>query len=91
MVNTYDWIIATADSSRISIIWDEIRIIIIIVLAVGPIEPIRVSSKWPAIMFADSRIDKVIGRINLLIDSIHTINGIRIPGVPWGTIWAIME
>ena len=41
-------------------------------------EPRRVNSKWPVIIFADSRIDNIKGRIIKLIDSIITINGIRI-------------
>lgn len=47
-------------------------------------EPNKDSNKWPAIMFADSRIANVKGRIINLIDSIITINGINIKGVPWG-------
>ena len=39
-------------------------------------------------MLADNRIAQVPGRIMFLIDSIHTIKGIRIGGVPWGTKWA---
>jgi len=51
----------------------------------APCEPRRVRSKWPATMFAASRIDKVPGRIIFLTVSIRTINGIRAPGVPDGT------
>lgn len=36
---------------------------------------------------AVNRIDNVSGRIIRLIDSIKTINGIRIGGVPWGVRW----
>lgn len=54
----------------------------------GPIFPKRVISKCPAIILADSRTAKVPGRIMLLILSIHTINGINMEGVPWGTKWA---
>jgi hypothetical protein len=39
-------------------------------------------------MFAMSRTASVIGRIKILIDSINTIKGIRIMGVPPGTRWA---
>lgn len=47
-----------------------------------PDDPSKVKSKCPAIMFAVSRIDRVIGRIISLIDSINTIKGIKINGVP---------
>lgn len=40
------------------------------------------------IIFALNRIAKVNGRIINLIDSIITINGINILGVPWGVKWA---
>lgn len=53
----------------------------------NPEEPSRVKSKWPAIMLAVNRIAKVRGRIINLIDSIKTIKGIRIGGVPWGVKW----
>lgn len=39
-------------------------------------------------MLAVNRTARVPGRIILLIVSIHTIKGIRIEGVPWGTKWA---
>jgi len=45
-------------------------------------EPRKVNSKWPAIIFAVRRIDNVNRRIIKLIDSIITINGISIKGVP---------
>jgi len=45
-------------------------------------EPSKVNSKWPAIIFAVRRIDNVNRRIIKLIDSIITINGISIKGVP---------
>lgn len=44
-----------------------------------------VNNKCPAIIFAVKRTVKVIGRINILIVSINTINGINKMGVPWGT------
>jgi len=50
----------------------------------NPEQPRRVKSKWPAIMFAVKRIDKVKGRIIKLIDSIITISGISIKEVPDG-------
>lgn len=39
-------------------------------------------SKCPAIRFAVSRTQSVIGRIIFLVSSIRTINGIRGEGVP---------
>lgn len=39
-------------------------------------------------MFAINRTANVPGRIIFLIDSITTIKGIKIEGVPWGTRWA---
>lgn len=50
----------------------------------GPVFPNKVNNKCPAIMFAERRIANVPGRIILLIISIHTINGIKIAGVPCG-------
>jgi hypothetical protein len=47
----------------------------------------RISRRCPAIMFAASRTDRVIGRIMLLIISIRTIIGRRGEGVPTGTRW----
>lgn len=52
--------------------------------------PNNVNNKCPAIIFADNRTARVPGRIIFLIDSIITIKGIKIPGVPWGTKWANM-
>jgi len=57
---------------------------IIILLIDCPEDPKRDRSKWPAIIFAVRRIDRVNGRIINLIDSIITINGIKINGVPCG-------
>jgi len=51
----------------------------------GPLFPRRVRRRWPAIMLAANRTDKVIGRIKFLVISIITINGIRAVGVPLGT------
>ena len=56
----------------------------------GPVLPIRVNNKWPAIILAANRTAKVPGRIIFLIVSIKTINGIKAAGVPWGTKWANM-
>lgn len=49
--------------------------------------PNNVKIKCPAIILADNRTESVIGRIIFLIVSIHTINGIKILGVPFGTRW----
>ena len=77
--------IATADSKIRSKIWEKRRINTIIDDREGPVFPNRVSKRWPAIMFAASRILRVPGRIMFLMVSINTINGIRAKGVPWGT------
>jgi len=53
----------------------------------NPEDPKRVKSKWSAIIFAVNRIDKVKGRIIKLIDSIITMKGISINGVPEGVKW----
>jgi hypothetical protein len=47
--------------------------------------PKRVKRRCPAIILAVRRTVRVPGRIILLIDSINTINGIRIFGVLKGT------
>lgn len=47
--------------------------------------PKRVKIRCPAIMLAESRTARVIGRITLLIVSIITMNGIKILGVLIGT------
>jgi hypothetical protein len=47
--------------------------------------PSRVIKRCPAIILAANRTAKVPGRIMLLIVSITTIKGIRIPGVLCGT------
>lgn len=54
----------------------------------GPVFPIKVKRRWPAIILAANRTARVPGRIIFLIVSIHTINGINTGGVPWGTRWA---
>ena len=61
------------------------RILIISVDKAGPVFPMSVKSRCPAIMFAASRTASVPGRITFLMVSIHTMNGIRTGGVPWGT------
>lgn len=45
-------------------------------------------SRCPATIFAESRIERVIGRIIFLVNSIKTIKFISAPGVPVGTVWA---
>lgn len=67
---------------KINIIFRIIKLLIS-----NPEDPRRVRSKWPAIILAVSRIAKVKGRIISLIDSIRTMKGIRIKGVPWGVKW----
>jgi len=47
--------------------------------------------KWPAIILAANRIDKVKGRIKWLILSIITIIGERNNGLPSGTKWAALD
>lgn len=54
---------------------------------VWPEDPNKDKSKCPAIIFAVNRIERVIGRITNLIDSIITIKGISKKGVPWGVKW----
>jgi len=49
--------------------------------------PNRDINKCPAIRFAVSRTDNVIGRMRFLTSSISTMNIIRALGVPWGTKW----
>lgn len=75
---------ATAVSSVNNKICVKIKKFKIIRDAEGPVFPRRVKRRCPAIILADRRIAKVPGRIIFLIISIHTINGIRMAGVPWG-------
>lgn len=46
----------------------------------------KLSSKCPATILADNRIDNVRGRIMFLTNSIKTIKFIKIMGVPVGTV-----
>lgn len=85
MENTYDWIIATADSKVKSNTWASNRMFNMYIFNLEPELPNKVTNKWPAIIFAVSRIAKVIGRIILLVVSIITKNGRRTDGAPWGT------
>lgn len=86
--------IDTADSSVSRIIWTSNKIGKNKINNFGPIFPNNVNNRCPAIIFAVNRIVRVIGRIILLIDSINTINGIKIFGVPCGTkcvnIWLVI-
>lgn len=79
---------ATADSRTNKRIWLIINNVIKIPVIDGPVFPNKVKSRCPAIILADNRIARVPGRIIFLIDSIQTIKGIKIGGVPWGTKWA---
>jgi len=47
----------------------------------------RVIRRWPAIIFADRRTDRVMGRIIFLVVSINTIKEDKGSGVPKGTRW----
>jgi hypothetical protein len=47
-----------------------------------PVFSNRGNNKSSAIMFAANRTARVPGRIKFLIISIHTINGIRMGGIP---------
>lgn len=47
-----------------------------------------VMSRWPAVILAVSRTPSAKGRINRLIVSIITMNGIRGVGEPSGSMWA---
>lgn len=78
---------ATADSKVNNNSWVIIKKEIKIEERELPVLPNKVNNKWPAIMFAESRIAKVPGRIIFLIVSIITIKGIRMEGVPWGIKW----
>lgn len=52
--------------------------------------PIKPSTMWPALIFAASRNDRVIGRTIILDDSIKTKNGFSQSGAPSGRRWAIV-
>jgi hypothetical protein len=43
---------------------------------------------WPALIFAASRKDRVIGRTKILVVSIRTKNGLSQSGAPSGRKWA---
>jgi len=85
-MKTYLWIIATAYSKIIKII----RGIKLIRYRLGIFSEIslnNVKRRWPAIILAASRTDRVIGRIMFLVVSIITIKEANIIGVPLGTKW----
>jgi len=63
-------------------IWARIRNLSKVKVSLGPVFPIKVISKWPAIMLAARRTANVPGRIMLLTVSIHTMKGIKTEGVP---------
>lgn len=54
-------------------------------LLIDIVFPNNAISKWPAIKFADRRTARAMGRIIFLVNSIITIIGIRMGGVPLGT------
>lgn len=79
--------IETAISNIRRIIWIIMRTLINKKDKEFPVFPKRVKRRCPAIILAVNRTANVPGRIKLLIVSIHTIKGMRIEGVPWGTRW----
>jgi hypothetical protein len=85
IVNTYDWITATAPSRIRSKICAVINIVSNVCLRADPLFPSRVNNRCPAIIFAVNRTASVPGRIKFLIVSMITMNGINIVGVPCGT------
>jgi hypothetical protein len=50
--------------------------------------PTKLSTMWPALIFAASRNDRVMGRTAILVDSISTRNGLSHSGAPSGSRWA---
>jgi hypothetical protein len=92
--NTYDWLITTADSKISSRICAIISTHSSDCIIAGPLFPSRINNRCPAIMFAVNRTASVPHWITFLIVSIHTINGIRMVGVPCGTrylnIWFVL-
>lgn len=85
-MNTYLWIIATAYSRVIKII----IIFLVGIYKIGKFSLIPLNNeinKWPAIILAANRTDKVIGRIIFLVVSINTMKDESIIGVPFGTKW----
>lgn len=89
--NTYAWIQATAHSRSIRRDWEIIIIGNMIIILFIVWFPNKVKRRWPAIIFAAKRTERVIGRIIFLTSSIMTIKGIKAGGVPIGTKWAKNE
>jgi hypothetical protein len=85
IVNTYDWMIATAVSRIKRRIYAVISTVKIVCLIDCPLLPSKDNSRCPAIMFAVNGTASVPGRMMLLIVSMMTINDINIDGVPCGT------
>jgi hypothetical protein len=81
---------ATADSRIVSTRGIKTMALLVVILNDIRKFPSRDISKCPAIKFAVSRTQSVIGRIKLLVNSIITIKGINGVGVPCGTRWANM-
>ena len=52
--------------------------------------PINLRTMWPALIFAASRNDKVMGRTAILVDSISTRKGLSQSGAPSGSKCAIV-
>lgn len=81
--STYAWITDTPSSRRFI---NRMGIILATLGLIDIIKDTRMErSRCPAVMLAISRIDRVIGRIMILIVSIRTMNGIKAGGVPWGS------
>lgn len=88
-MKTYLWIIATA-VSKIKRIRITGKIGYIMIGEECGIEVKRWMRRCPLIIFAERRIDKVIGRIIFLTVSITTINEVSMRGAPIGTRWVII-
>ena len=52
--------------------------------------PIRPRTMWPALIFAASRNERVIGRTITLVVSIKIRNGLSQSGAPFGRRWAVV-
>ncbi len=86
IVKTYAWMSDTAISNPISIVWPSITAGIREFMCTN-CELIKDIIRWPAVIFAINRTAKVNGRIILLVNSIKTINIIKLNGVSVGTRW----
>lgn len=61
------------------------------IIGIASLIPLRsLSKRWPAIILAANRTERVIGRIIFEIVSIKTIKNLRAIGVPNGTKWVNM-